>query len=163
MVATVLTGGHPEPLIRRSRTHVGWRTRRASANAPSWLAQVVEVVAETPSAGSLWLERVDGGRIDFLPGQFLVVEVVVDGASLRRAYSISSASSDGRRVRITIKRAPGGRASSFLTETVRVGHRLPVHGPSGRFTAGSGPDGRHVLMIGGGAGSPPSGASPIAC
>ncbi|MBW2523131.1 MAG: iron-sulfur cluster-binding domain-containing protein [Deltaproteobacteria bacterium] len=153
MVATVLSGGRTEPLVRRS----GGRRYPRRPRSTSWiLARVAEVVRETDQATSLWLERFDDGRWEFQPGQFLQVELMVAGALERRAYSISGWSPDHQRVRLTVKRLPGGRVSPILQGLASSGGRLRVAGPSGRFTASAGPGApRQLLLIGGGSGITP--------
>lgn len=157
MLARSLTGRHPSPLIpqatgRRSRSA---RARSRAARSGT-LVEIVDVVRETSQAVSLWLERVDGKSWSFVPGQFLTMVAPVQGEVLRRAYSISSSPAETARVRITCKRVPGGRMSTFLNERVQPGDRLRVFGPSGSFTVRPSPsEARHLVMLGGGSGITP--------
>ncbi len=111
-----------------------------------------EVIRETPDAVTLVLSPSDGRPIVFEAGQFLTVEVELDGQPLRRAYSISSAPSDGR-ISITVKRIRDGRVSNHLNDHAVVGSRLKVRGPSGSF--GAPRDARELVMIAGGSGITP--------
>jgi len=116
--------------------------------------EVVRVVDETPNARSFVLRDPTGTAIDFVPGQFLTVEVMVDGKSLRRAYSISSLA--GPELVVTIKRVVGGQVSNYLNDQLAVGETLRVFGPSGDFAASpSEVEGRLVCIAGG------SGITPI--
>src|SRR5262245_55876564 len=79
-------------------------------------ATVADVRRETASSTTLVLE---GDGLDFVPGQFFTVVVDVPGQPpLRRAYSASSFYRDRSRVAITVKRVPGGRASTVLTQQI---------------------------------------------
>ncbi|MRG91377.1 ferredoxin--NADP reductase [Polyangium spumosum] len=122
--------------------------------------RVTHVTRETRDAVSLTLADPDGRRISFVPGQFFTVLVTLEsGEVLRRAYSISSLpDEDGAaaEVTITIKRMPGGRASSLLNERVAAGDVLEVLGPSGSFTVTPDPAAkRHLVLLAGGSGITP--------
>jgi len=120
--------------------------------------RVVSVVRETHDAVTLVLEDLTGAPVTFLPGQFFTVLVTVDGVSLRRAYSASSApgAEGASRVSLTIKRVAGGRVSHFLNDQMKPGMALEVLGPSGSFTPGLSAGGpRHLVLIGGGSGITP--------
>jgi len=118
--------------------------------------RVTEVVRETADAVSLYLEEVDGRPLTFLPGQFLSVDVVVDGETLRRAYSIAAAATEGTRPHVTVKRVEGGRVSNHLNDHAQVGDVLSVLGPSGSFVVE--PDAeavRELVLFAGGSGITP--------
>jgi ferredoxin-NADP reductase len=113
---------------------------------------VVDVIGETADAVTLLLSRTDGRPLEFTAGQFLTLEVEVDGELLRRAYSLSSAPSDGR-ASITIKRVAGGRVSNHLNDRAAAGMLLKVRGPSGSFSAPD--DARALVLLAGGSGITP--------
>jgi len=115
--------------------------------------EVVRVVDETPSARSFVLRDPTGAAIDFVPGQFLTVEVTIDGTSLRRAYSISSLA--GPELVVTVKRVAGGQVSNYLNNQLAVGASLRVFGPSGSFMADPSEVGGRLVCIAGGSGITP--------
>ena len=57
------------------------------------------------------------------PGQHLTIKADVDGADVRRSYSICSARDD-RRLRVAIKRAPGGVFSTWANASLKAGDTL---------------------------------------
>jgi len=116
-------------------------------------ARVEEVVVETADAVSLVLVDLAGEPFRHEPGQFLTLQLEIDGRSVRRAYSIAWSSDDHRRVAIGVKRVPGGRASSRLVDGAKVGDVLEVLGPSGSFAAPPGPS--DLLLVAGGSGITP--------
>ncbi|MES2905897.1 MAG: 2Fe-2S iron-sulfur cluster-binding protein [Pseudomonadota bacterium] len=67
-------------------------------------------------------------------GQYITVEVDIDGEKLRRAYSIVSGLDDGE-LRIGVKKTNGGLVSSFLNDNLKIGDTVYVMPPLGRFTA----------------------------
>src|ERR1700722_11198581 len=66
-------------------------------------------------------------------GQYLTLRATIDGASVRRSYSICTAPEDGE-LRACIKHVPGGLFSGWAHELLRVGEVLDVMPPGGRFT-----------------------------
>jgi ferredoxin-NADP reductase len=89
-------------------------------------------------------------------GQFVTVEVEVDGVRTVRCYSLSSASSasGGAHVSITVKRVGGGRVSSWLHDNLKRGDVLRLGGPAGEFVLPESPP-RKLLLLSGGSGITP--------
>src|SRR5690606_12033386 len=69
----------------------------------------------------------------FVPGQYLGLRLEIDGAEVRRNYSLS-APPDGTQFRISVKREQGGRVSNFLHQAAVEGFELDVFPPAGEFT-----------------------------
>lgn len=91
----------------------------------------------------------------FRPGQHVAIERGSGAAVERRSYSICVAPGSGR-LRIGVRRVPGGLVSTYLTTDVRVGDELRVLTPTGRFGSGiGGRDGFHYGMIAAGSGITP--------
>lgn len=164
MLVGPLAGRVPTPLVARPMGHAwpvategGWRASRAGPGreADRLLAprpmRIVEVVRETPSAVTVWLDP--GGDFVWQAGQFLTVSVPVDGEvePLRRAYSLSSR--PGGLPGFTVKRVDGGRVSPWLVERAVAGQTLLVRGPSGHFACPGGA--RRVLAFAAGSGLTP--------
>ncbi len=70
----------------------------------------------------------------FVPGQYLTLRKFIDGAEVRRSYSICSAPSDGE-LRVAIKKVSNGKFSTWANEQLRKGDTLEVMPPVGNFTA----------------------------
>lgn len=90
----------------------------------------------------------------FKPGQFVTLELEIDGLPVMRSYTISSSPSVPYSFSITIKRVPGGRVSNWLHDTLHEGQELAVHGPVGLFNAIDAPSPK-VLYLSGGVGITP--------
>ena len=89
----------------------------------------------------------------FIPGQYLTLRATIDGADVRRSYSICSPLSDPN-VAVGVKRIEGGAFSSFAL-TLRAGDTLDVMTPQGRFGAPVGGTHSYLLLAAG------SGVTPI--
>jgi ferredoxin-NADP reductase len=62
----------------------------------------------------------------FKPGQFVTLELEIDGEQVLRSYTISSATSIPYSFSITVKRVPGGRVSNWLHEHLKEGEVIAV-------------------------------------
>jgi ferredoxin-NADP reductase len=144
---------------RRSRGHRRSAPRPMPAPAPSPLAprrmRIDAKIWETPDAVTLRLAPVDGGASPaFEPGQFLTLELVIEGRTFRRAYSISSSPLDGV-IAITCKRIENGKVSTHVVERLREGDVVTVHGPSGGFVPRPATGPRRLVLVAGGSGITP--------
>ncbi|QCT18367.1 hybrid-cluster NAD(P)-dependent oxidoreductase [Jejubacter calystegiae] len=90
----------------------------------------------------------------FKPGQFVTLELEIDGEQVFRSYTISSSPSVPYSFSITVKRVPGGRVSNWLHDNMSEGMELAVHGPVGQFNCIDYPSDR-VLFLSGGVGITP--------
>ena len=95
---------------------------------------VVETVQETHDVKTF--RFVGEPRVEFvyLPGQFITLELVIDGEPVKRSYSISSSPTRQGTLEITVKRVPGGLVSNWLHDNVKPGFLLNVSGPGGKFS-----------------------------
>ena len=92
---------------------------------------------------------------DFTQGQYLTLEADVDGALLRRSYSICSGVDEGD-LRVAIKHIPGGLFSSFANERLKPGDEIAVMPPRGNFFTKLDPKNeKHYLCIAAGSGITP--------
>jgi ring-1,2-phenylacetyl-CoA epoxidase subunit PaaE len=71
-------------------------------------------------------------RFTFVQGQYLTIRAIINGESIRRSYSISSAVQD-RVLRVVVKRTPGGVFSNWILDHIKAGDVLEVMPPMGSF------------------------------
>jgi ring-1,2-phenylacetyl-CoA epoxidase subunit PaaE len=95
---------------------------------------IADVRRETPEAISIRFAVPEEVREDFAftSGQYLTLRTHVDGAEVRRSYSICSGMDEGE-LRVAIKRLDGGLFSSFANAQLRAGDTMEVMPPDGRF------------------------------
>lgn len=118
--------------------------------------RVVSVEHLTADAVSILLEDVAGEPFTFDPGQFFMVTVEIDGQPVRRTYSATSAPGEfGGRLRLGVKRRPGGLVSNYLNDHLKPGDRLMLKGPGGRFVPSRCGKPHHLVLIAGGSGVTP--------
>ena len=88
------------------------------------------------------------------PGQHVIVRAEIDGADIRRSYSICSVP-NSESVTIGVKRLPGGAFSTFATTRLAVGDTLELASPVGDFTIPPPSSPRHIVGIAAGSGITP--------
>ncbi|MBX8573004.1 NO-inducible flavohemoprotein [Pseudomonas cichorii] len=124
----------------------GWRGGR--------LFKVSAKIPESSEITSFYLEPVDGKPVvAHKAGQYIGVRLNVDGTEVRRNYSLSAPTS-GSGLRISVKREPGGVASSYLHDQVVAGAVLELFPPAGTFTLAEGS--KPLVLISGGVGITPT-------
>ena len=96
--------------------------------------RVATVERETDDAVSVAFDLPDAlrPRFAFRPGQYLTLRAVLGGQDVRRSYSICSGLDD-HRLRVAIKRVPGGRFSAWANAALAAGDTLDAMPPAGRF------------------------------
>jgi ferredoxin-NADP reductase len=93
-----------------------------------------QVRQETHDVKSFFFMSREGRTFSFEPGQFITLELEIDGETINRCYTISSAPTRPHTISITVKRVPGGKVSNWLHDNVRPGDSVRVLGPAGEFT-----------------------------
>ena len=117
------------------------------------VANVAEVVAETPRTRTIALEPPDwpGHRA----GQHVDVRLTAeDGYEAQRSYSIASAP-EQERLELTVERLPDGEVSTYLVDELRPGDGLELRGPIGGYFVWEAGDGGPLLLLAGGSGVVP--------
>lgn len=91
----------------------------------------------------------------FTQGQYLTLRTEIDGADLRRSYSICAGVDDGE-LRVGVRKVKGGVFSNWINEHLKPGHTISVMAPQGRFFVPIEPSARrHHVGIAGGSGVTP--------
>lgn len=119
--------------------------------------RVLTVDRLTDDSVALEFAQPDGQPLTFLPGQHLTLRRVLAGVEVRRTYSLCSSAGSGR-LRIAVKRLPGGALSTVLVEELRPGAVVEVLPPAGSFGPRAAPTASHryVCLAAG------SGVTPVA-
>jgi ferredoxin-NADP reductase len=112
-------------------------------------AEIRSIIVETSDTRTLRLDR--PANFNFVAGQFVNVTLMTrEDGRVRRAYSIASSPREPY-IALTVRQMPDGLVSRILTEEVRIGERLNLRGPYGRFIF----EERPLVWIAGGSGIVP--------
>jgi glycine betaine catabolism B len=102
-----------------------------------------------------FLFEADGDKVfHFEPGQFITLELEIDGRPISRCYTISSPPTRPHLMAITVKRVIGGPVSNWLHDNLTPGTRITVLAPLGQFIL-SGPPASKYLFLSAGSGITP--------
>jgi ferredoxin-NADP reductase len=115
---------------------------------------VADIVEETHDTKTFRFVGETPLLFSYKPGQFATFLLPIDGKIVQRSYSMSSSPSRPHVMEITVKRVPGGLVSNWLCDNVKLGDRLNIRGPSGKFTCFEYPSSK-MLFIGAGSGITP--------
>jgi ferredoxin-NADP reductase/DMSO/TMAO reductase YedYZ heme-binding membrane subunit len=108
---------------------VPWLWKKAQ-NA-GFSVRLTKIHRETNDAVTLTFSLPGNKTLQSKPGQFITFNWIVDGQSLPRSYSISSAPRRSGSFDVTVKKQ--GIVSTFLNESAREGLSVVANGPYGRF------------------------------
>lgn len=123
----------------------------------------VAVIDETQDAKTFRFAADPPVLFTYKPGQFVTLDLEINGKPVKRSYSISSTPSRPHTLEITVKRvpappdlptAPAGLVSNWLHDTIKVGSEIKLSGPSGKFTCFENPC-QKLLFISAGSGITP--------
>jgi nitric oxide dioxygenase len=145
-LADILMGAEKTIYDEKAQAVGGWRGAREF--------RISAKVQESAEITSFYFTPADGQPIlDFVPGQYIGLQLFMEGEEIRRNYSLS-AMAGGNQYRISVKREPGGRASNHLHDNLHVGDSINLFTPSGEFTLSSSE--KPLVLISGGVGITPT-------
>lgn len=114
-----------------------------------------QVRAETHDVKSFFFATADGSAFSFQPGQFITLELEINGEAINRCYTISSSPARPHAISITVKRVPGGPVSNWLHDSLKAGDKVKVLQPAGEFTCAIHPAEKYLFLSAG------SGVTPL--
>lgn len=116
----------------------------------------VGIRQETHDVKTFVFRSIEPRRFAYHPGQFLTLELNINGETVNRCYTLSSTPTRPDTVSITVKRVPGGVVSNWLHDNLKVGDDVSVLGPSGEFSSFSlAPNAPKYLYLSAGSGVTP--------
>lgn len=109
---------------------------------------VVAIEDLSPTAKGVFIE-LDGDGLEFQAGKY--INLTLPGMETSRAFSLANVPSNKKTIELNIRHVPGGEATTYIHEHLRVGERLNLSGPYGRFfVRKSSPE--NILFLAGGTG-----------
>lgn len=145
-LADILIGAEGKEYDALAAAPGGWRGARQFT--------VAKKVKESDEITSFYFEPVDKKEvIAYHPGQYIGLQLFIDGDEVRRNYSLSSASNH-HHLRISVKRENNGVVSNHMHDTVTVGDTINIFPPAGDFTLDNSQ--KPIVFITGGVGITPS-------
>lgn len=122
---------------------------------------IENIINETPSAKTFRvvpdMESGTGELALFRPGQYLSFTFKINGATVKRPYSISSTPQEALEgyYDITVKKGEGGFVTSYIWDNWHTGTKIVSGGPEGHFYYNNLRDSKKLIGIAGGCGITP--------
>lgn len=85
----------------------------------------------TPTIKGVWIQLDEPDGIRFQAGQYINLHIT--GDETIRAFSLANAPSSGREIELNIRLVPGGKATTWIHNELKVGDPVQLAGPYGRF------------------------------
>ena len=95
---------------------------------------IKEIKQETANAVSVVFDIPEALKeaFSFTPGQYITLKTSIADKEVRRAYSICSTPQSGE-LRVAIKKVENGTFSVYATEQLKVGDKIEITPPEGKF------------------------------
>ena len=107
------------------------------------------VLSDSADVKTFCFRTVQPAWFQYAPGQFVTLEVDIDGEKHMRCYTLSSSPSRPVCLTITVKAEPTGKVSGWLHHNLKRGSRVRAHGPSGIFSVHHHPASKYIFLAGG--------------
>lgn len=97
--------------------------------------KIIRIEDETPSTRRFWIEVPDETAFDFIPGQFVTLDLPIHEKVNKRwrSYSIASWPDSTNIFELVIVLLPGGTGSTYLFNETNIGSEIKFRGPQGVF------------------------------
>ncbi|TAH43106.1 MAG: 2Fe-2S iron-sulfur cluster binding domain-containing protein [Betaproteobacteria bacterium] len=99
----------------------------------------------TPTIKGIFIELDE--PIHFQAGQY--IDFGIEGGAYSRAFSLANPPSTGRTIELNIRIVPGGKGTTWVHEHQKVGDRVKLSGPYGRFFVRKSAPESLIFMAGG--------------
>ncbi|HEY8075683.1 MAG TPA: FAD-binding oxidoreductase [Labilithrix sp.] len=140
---------------RVDTTHIDPKVDLPIWNGQDTSLHVTEIIRETHDVNTFRFQGDPLCRFVYWPGQFCSFVLNIDGKKVVRSYSISSTPTRPYSLEVTIKRVPGGLVSNWLPDNLKVGDRVELAGPKGKFCLVPGKIPPKILFLSAGSGITP--------
>lgn len=105
-------------------------------SAPPWIkGTIIKIMDETYNTKRFWIEIPDVSTFQFLPGQFITLDLPIHDKPNKRWRSYSIASwPEGNVIELLIVLLEGGAGTTYLFSQTVEGSEVVLRGPQGVFT-----------------------------
>jgi ferredoxin-NADP reductase len=141
-------------VIAARRLHVA---AELDARLPEWDAEADDVLVcravrqETHDVKTFVFSGRSPRRHSFKPGQFITLDLIIDGRAVNRCYTIASSPTRPHLIAMTTKRFAGGVVSPWMHDTLKPGDEIRAIGPMGEFNCvdHASANGKYLLLSAG--------------
>ncbi|TVQ42954.1 MAG: nitric oxide dioxygenase [Saprospirales bacterium] len=110
--------------------------------------EVINKISKTSLAASFLMNIPEElkEKFKYKSGQYITLEITIDGEEYRRSYSLSSSPNE-KDFHFTVKKVKGGKVSPVLIDQVYKGNSLKISQPEGKFTMDFDPGAKRDLYF----------------
>lgn len=108
---------------------------------------VSRIEALTPTIKGVWIKIDNGETLDFQAGQYINLQLPKEIGV--RAFSLANPPSTGDEIELNIRIVPGGAGTAWIHKELKVGDRISLTGPYGRFYVHKSANVPSLFMAGG--------------
>lgn len=104
---------------------------------PQWQKGIVTRIEQaTPNTRRYWIKLPEAERFDFIPGQFVTLDLPIHEQKNKRwrSYSIASMPDGNNVIELVIVYLDGGLGTTYIFDEWKEGTELTLRGPQGVFT-----------------------------
>ncbi len=96
---------------------------------------ITKIIQETPNTKRFWIALPSNSAFDFIPGQFVTLDLPIHEQKNKRwrSYSIASAPNGTNEFELVIVQLENGAGTTYLFNEVTVGTVIKLRGPQGVF------------------------------
>jgi CDP-4-dehydro-6-deoxyglucose reductase len=111
--------------------------------------KVIRIENETPNTRRYWIQIPELEKFDFIPGQFITLDLPIHEKPNKRirSYSIASWPNGTNVVELVIVKLEAGQGTNYLFNHVDIGSELTLRGPQGVFTLDDDDYAKEIFMI----------------
>jgi len=99
----------------------------------SELLELMNIIPETPDVKTFCFRTASNNWFNYAPGQFVTLELPINGQMVYRTYTISSSPSRPLYLSVTVKAHPDSFASRWMFDNLQLGMQVRAFGPVGEF------------------------------
>ena len=122
---------------KTAKKHQSNQQKKVYSTASNLTLQCIKIVQETHDVKTFILKNEVNESIQYLAGQHLPISLKINGKSIQRCYTLSSAPSRPEQLAITVKRVNdndiAGTASNYLHDNFPIGTKIVAKQPQGTF------------------------------
>lgn len=124
-------------------------TPRPGVWSDAEMLECVAVVPEAPDVATFSFRAPSGSVFDYLPGQFITLELPVPGGPLYRTYTLSSSPSRPLTISVTVKASPRSIGTRWMLHNLKPGLWIKAVGPGGVFSFKKHPAEKYLFISAG--------------
>lgn len=124
---------------------------------PKWYTgNIVQIENINENTRSFWIEIPEVKSMDFIPGQFITMDLPIHEKRVKRwkSYSIASHPDGTNIIELCIVYQPGGLGTTYLFQEATIGTEIKFKGPLGAFVIPQNLD-EEIIMVATGTGVAP--------